>query len=278
MIYQKVIKESMRKYLLLILAVAAMVVSSCGSYKRTAYLQDMKANERYPVSTENMVVVRSGDKLSIVVSGSSPALAAPFNLVRPMPTYDPASGESRYSVKDTEDGPQYLVDQNGNIEFPILGDVHVGGMSLTQVKDEITMRIQERNLLREPIVQVSFVNFQITMLGEIGAGNFVINEPGVNIFQAIAMAGDLSDNANRKDIMVVRTEGNERIVYSLDITSKKIYDSPAFYLRQNDMVYVKPDKTKLDSKAENIYRFFTMSVSTLSMLSTFALLFKVYGN
>lgn len=266
----------MRKIVLLLLAVVA--ISSCGSYKRVAYLQDMKANASYPISSENGVVVRSGDKLSIIVSGSSPALAAPFNLVTAVPSYDPASGEPRYAVNDKDENPQYLVDQNGNIEFPVLGPVHVDGLSLSQVKTEIAGRIQERNLMKEPIVQVSFVNFQVTMLGEIGAGNYVIKEPGVNIFQALAMAGDLSDNANRKDIMVIRTEGNQRKVYSLDLTKKAVYDSPAFYLRQNDMVYVKPDKTKLDAKAQNLYTVFGMGVSTISMLSTIALLFKVYGN
>lgn len=268
----------MRHYLLLVLAAVMMMVSSCGSYKRTAYLQDMNAGNKYSISTENGVVVRKGDKLSIVVSGSSPALAAPFNLVKPVPSFDPVAGDSKYAVNDADEAPQYLVDKNGDIEFPVLGLIHVDGLSLSEVKETIAGSIQDRNLMKEPIVQVNFVNFQITMLGEIGAGNLVINEPGVNIFQAIAMAGDLGPNANRKDIMVIRTEGTERIVYSLDLTTKAVYDSPAFYLRQNDMIYVKPDKTKLDAKAQNVYSFLSMGVSTISMLSTFALLFKVYGN
>lgn len=268
----------MKKATLLAMALLMLLASSCGSYKRTAYLQDMNPNGKYPISTANDVRIHKEDKISIVVTGSSPTLAAPFNLITAVPSYDPTTGDPRYTVSENDNKPEYLVDSEGNIEFPVLGIIHVEGLTLADVKEVIANKIQEKNYMKDPIVQVEFVNFQITMLGEIGAGNFTINTGSINIFQAIALAGDLTDYANRKEIMVIRTDGGERKVYNLDLTSSSCYYSPAFYLRQNDMVYVKPIKSKMDASVENVYRWFTMSISTLSLVSTIALMFKVYGN
>ena len=267
----------MRKSFFLIFAVMMMLASSCGSYKRLAYIQDMVPGVDYPVSTANDVRIHKDDKISIVVSGSTPTLAAPFNLVTAVPTFDPVTGESRYAISDENAVPEYLVDSAGNIDFPVLGKIHVEGLTLADVRQVIGDKIRDKKLMTDPIVQVDFVNFRITVLGEIGAGNYVITEGGVNIFEAIAEAGDLTVDANRKDVIVVRTEGEKREVYSLDLTSSSCYYSPAFYLRQNDMVYVKPVKTKADANVNNVVRWISMVVSSLSLVSSAFILLKLYA-
>lgn len=259
--------EFMKQVKLIFLAICFIAVASCGSYKRTTYLQDMDTETTYLVQTPPDTKIRVDDILNIYVSCKSPALAAPFNVMTGHQKVDPISNETSYDVSPGE--PRgYLVDKNGNINFPVLGMLHVEGMTLPEVRRWISDMIIKGEYIREPIITAEFVNFQFTMLGEIGAGNYVVPSGNINIFQALAMAGDLGPDAQRKDVWVIRTEAGTRKVYSLDMTSKSVYDSPAFYLQQNDMVYVKPYKTKIDSKIQNLYAAVSMGMAGLSLIAT----------
>ena len=134
----------------------------------------------------------------------------------------------------------------------------------------IADKIKAKNYLKEPIVMADFMNFQITMLGEVNSkGNFKVENNEINLIQAIAMAGDLTTNAKREEILVIRTENGERKAYPVNMLSKDLYESPAFQLQQNDVVYAKPNKVKSDGAFERkttLLTLFTSLLSTAAML------------
>ena len=260
----------MKKLLLIILTV--LLVCSCGAYKRLAYLQDMDALTTYDVTRRPDPRIARGDKLNITVSSSQPVLAAPFNTVAASATYNAVTEQSSYtSTEPNKDG--YLVDQKGYINFPVLGPIFVEGMTLEDLTNTITDQIKASNYIKEPIVKAEFLNFQVTVLGEVsGVGNYTISSGSINIFELLAMAGDLTEDAIRDNIWVIRTTGDTRKVYTLNPKSRTIFDSPAFYLQQNDMLYVAPKDSKIDQTISDRLRMVTMPVTVVSSISSILLL------
>ena len=261
---------------LALLLCAILSITSC-SYRRLAYLQDMEVGVDYPVAQKHETTIRSGDKLDIVVTANSPALAAPFNLSKGSSAFDSMTGEIQYNAGE-EEVSEYLVGENGAINFPVLGELYVEGMTPTELKAYIEGLIVAREYIREPVVKVAISNFKITLLGETTSGIVDITTPSVNIFELIAMAHDLNLTAKRNDIWVIRTENGVRTTYSINPQSKSCYDSPVFYLQQNDMVYVKPRRSKSDSNVESIWRMVTFGMSAISTISTVLLWASSFGS
>lgn len=251
---------------LALLLCAVLSITSC-SYRRLAYLQDMEVGVDYPVTQKHETTIRSGDKLDIVVTANSPALAAPFNLSKGSSAFDSTTGEIQYNAGE-EEPSEYLVGENGAINFPVLGELYVEGMTPSELKAYIEGLIVAKEYIREPVVKVSISNFKITVLGETTVGNYDIDLPSINIFELFAMSRDLTNAAKRNDIWVIRTENGVRTTYSINPQSKSCYDSPVFYLQQNDMVYIKPRRSKSDSSVESIWRMVTLGLSAVSTIST----------
>lgn len=246
-----------------------MFVSSCGAYKRLAYLQDMQVDSTYDMTRKPDSRIKIGDKISITVTcSSSPELAAPFNRISAASTVNALTGSASVSVNTNED-KGYLVDNNGEISFPELGNLKVEGMTLAELKEDIEGLLKYLNYIKDPIVIVEFMNFQVTVLGEMGNGIFKLPEGSVDMFQLLAMAGDITEDGVNKEVWVIRQEdNNRRKLYTINLRTVECYDSPVFYLQQNDMVYVKPKKTKLDSGPRNILSYFSMGLSAVTMVST----------
>lgn len=265
----------------LAIAVLGCMLLSLGScsYKRITYLQDMETLTTYDVTDAPDVKVRKNDRIRIHVGCTNPVLAAPFNMAEGAANVDVTTGAiSSAGMAETMDakGVEYLVDKNGDILFPVLGTLHVEGLTLDQVKDDITRQITEKRYIAEPIVTAEFTNFQITVLGEVNSkGNYVVKDNRVTVFQAIAMAGDLTTCAKYDDVWVIRNDGSEREVYNLDLLSKSCFDSPGFYLQQDDIVYVKPRKVKMDANAQLGWQIGTTILTTLSTIGSLVYWFSV---
>lgn len=243
--------------------VLIMAFSSCSSKKQLTYLQDVEYFKEYPVSDQVETKIKKGDKLDIMVTCKNPELALPFNIVNGGTVRVTADGEMSSEPSLQADRKGYIVGNDGNIDFPILGELHVESLTLDELKHLIESRIIEKNYIRDPMVLAEFMNFQITMLGEVNTkGKLNISNNQVTLLEAIAMAGDLTTNAKRDEIVVIRTENGKRVFYPHDMRSKDIYDSPAFYLQQNDIVYAKPNKNKSDGAFER-------KTTYLSLLFTF---------
>ena len=241
-----------------------LALTSCASSKSLTMMQDLEPGESFLVSEAPELVIIPGDELAISVSSKDPELAMPFNSDGGIiAVTSDGSSASGVSVK------AYPVDQNGEIDFPVFGKIHVGGKTLTQVKDYLTEELRKGAFISEPVVSVDMNNFRVTMLGEVAnKGNMRIEGNNINLLQAIAQAGDITTAANLKEVMVIRTVQGTRKVYAVNMYSKKLYDSPAFYLQQNDVVYIKPRGSKVDSGTDLSLRITSIALTLASTISS----------
>lgn len=247
--------------------VMLLLFTSCGSSKRLTYLQDMEYLKMYPEEEQVENRIKKYDKLDIVVTCKNPELALPFNISGGTMKVN-SNGEVLSESVSTDEKKGYIVSKKGTIDFPILGELMVEGLTLDELKTMIEEKIIEKNYIRDPMVLADFMNFQITILGEVNNnGNFPIKNNRVNLIEAIAMAGDLTKNAKREEVLVIRTINGKRVVYPHNMRSKEIYDSPAFYLQQNDVIYVKPNKHQTDG---NFERKTTLISLVLTFITAFA--------
>lgn len=237
----------------------AFIMMSCGSTKKIAYLQDAVADEISMINTYTNVV-KPGDMLSIVVSSSKPELAVPFNLYsvkNQMSSLDLNSGQNQQLEG-------YTVSPNGDIDFPSLGTLRISGMTRNELADMLKQKLEA--YIPAPIVTINFLNFKITVIGEVKKpGNFDVNGDRISIFEALGLAGDLTEYGSRKNVLVIRETGGVREIGRLDLKSKSIFDSPFYYLQQNDVVCVEPIKTRSFETSP-----FKMNLPLIASLGSFA--------
>ena len=180
------------------------------------------------------------DLLTITVNTSDPDAAIPFNLTVATPiTANSKSLTSQPSLQ------QYLVDNNGNIDFPVLGTLHIGGLTKSQAENMIKEKLKTY-IKESPIVNVRMTNYKISVMGEVAKpGTFTITNEKVNIMEALAMAGDMTVYGQRNKVKLIRedAQGNRQVI-PLNLNDADIIVSPYYYLQQNDVVYVTPNKTK----------------------------------
>ena len=252
-----------------------MTLASCVSRKEMIYLQDMDETVDYPVIQKYEARIQCDDKLNIVVSSKNPELAMAFNL----PGYSGYSVNERGDVSQTksltgnEKDMGYLVDSEGNIEFPVLGILHVEGLTRNQLKQMIKDKLMEQQLLNDPVVIVDFMNFKFSVLGEVGsAGTYNLSGGDkITILEAIAQAGDLKNTSRIDRVAVIRDYGQKRRIMHLDLRSKDIFLSPGYYLQQNDIVYVEPNGLKADQDSQRRVSYWTTGLSILTSITTLIL-------
>lgn len=245
-----------RKWIILSLAV---VTAACATPKNSSWLMDMEYQTAYAAPPAPELVIQPGDMLSIQVYSENATLAAPFNSL---------TGEA---AQNSGKILSYIVDGDGDIDFPVFGLIRVAGKTTNEIKEEIAARISASGYIKEPIVKVALSNFQITFIGRTGNKVMDVNGSSINIINALAQNGGIMDNANLKDIMVIRTENGQRQAYSVNIRSKEIYDSPVFWLQQNDVVYVKPKGARLNSTGQVVMSFVNTSLTLASIVTNIIL-------
>lgn len=255
----------------------AGILSSCGSVNRMTYLKDIDTMATYTVPERPDARICKGDRLSIVVTCKTPALAAPFNVISGASSIDPATGEVKGDVR-TGEGIGYTVDKDGFIDFPILGRLQAEGLTLSLLQETIADNIRQKNYIKDPIVVAEFTNFTITVIGEVNSkGNFLVKDRSMTILEAIAQANDMTTSAKRDEVWVIRTEGNAKKVYPVNLQSKSCFSSPGFYLQQNDIVYVRPRKGRLDSNAQLGLQISSLVTSSLAVVATILSLTGVFN-
>lgn len=221
-----------------ILASAVALFASCASYKDIIYFQDISDRELQPLLNEYEATIKKDDRLAIVVSGSDKTVTAPYNL-----TLSEISSTSN-STNPEQSTLSYLVDAEGNIEFPILGTLHVEGMTRNELVRFLTEEIGKD--VKDPIVYVNFKNFKITVLGEVRSpGTYTIDSEKISVLQALGRAGDLNLTAKRDGILLIREVDGVQQHYTLDLRNSDILESPYFYMQQNDVLYVPPSPTRV---------------------------------
>ena len=245
-------------------AAAVLLMASCGSSRKFVYLNDMVPGESYPINVESGTVVHVNDRLDIKVSCRTPELAVPFNSQVGAYKLSTDGGVTAAGVETAEQG--YRVDSDGNIIFPILGKINVAGKSLKQVSELIGGMISEGGYIKDPLVSIEFLNFKYTVLGAVnGKGTYTVDGDRITIIEAIAKAGDLSNNARLDRVAVIRTVDGKQEIYYNDMRTADIFMSPTYYLQQNDIVYVEP---KHKPRNENAWQTASFVVSIASLLSS----------
>ena len=223
----------MRRLKFTLFALVSLLLCSCSAYKKVPYLQGSEylnmANVQTPLYDAHIM---PKDLLTITVNTSDPDAAIPFNLTVATLTSQPAL-------------QQYLVDNNGNIDFPVLGTLHIGGLTKSQAENMIKEKLKTY-IKENPIVNVRMTNYKISVMGEVARpGTFTITNEKVNIMEALAMAGDMTVYGQRDKVKLIRedAQGNRQVI-PLNLNDADIIVSPYYYLQQNDVVYVTPNKTK----------------------------------
>lgn len=214
-----------------------LLAASCAPVKDIAYFQDKALNSPEKIDLFGGIVIQPNDKLSIVVSSRNPELAAIFNL-----------GGSSSSTGEGQTGGGalgYIVDNEGNIDFPILGLMNVSGMTRAELAVKIKDLLLKKGYLNDAVVTVEFINFKVSVLGEVNSpGTYNITGDKVTVLQALSMAGDLTIYGQRGNVTVMRELNGERTFYAIDLCSVDMFKSPAYNLQQNDIVYVEPSQEK----------------------------------
>lgn len=237
----------MNKQIVLLSLLTVCLLSSCASRKNFVYLSDMQTGEKYPFDTKHEAVIHRDDRLSITVTCKNQELAIPFNIQGGNFRVDASGSVKSSGTSGKETG--YRVDADGNIDFPILGKLYVEGMKVSQVKELIENRIKESQYIKDPLVSIEFLNFKYTVLGAVGRnGTFNVDGDRVTLLEAIANAGDLTSKARIDRVAVIRETGGEREIFLHDLRNTDLFNSPCFYLQQNDIVYVEPKYRKKDTE------------------------------
>lgn len=246
-------------------------LTGCKTQEKINYLQDVEPGVPQQIESRQSIIIQPKDMLSIIVSTKDPELAAMFN----MSVQANRAGVPIFSSAYNQYLSGYVVDNNGDIDFPVLGKIHAAGLSRWALQEKITRELTERDLLKDMVVTIEFMNFKVSVLGEVkNPGTYSIEGDKVTVLEAIAMAGDLTIYGLRDEVYVIREENGERQNFKLDLRSKDIFNSPAYYLRQNDIIYVQPNEVRAGQSTinQNSVRSISLWLSITSLLTSIAIL------
>ena len=252
----------------LLLAISAALLSACTTPKNFNYFQDLKDGDLITNTTDGTIRLYPKDMINIIVKSKDPGMAALFN--KGLNT-NMSGGQAAGAPYVTG----YTIDPDGAIDFPVLGKITIGGMTRHEAVQTIQNKLREEQL-KDAIVTIEYLNLNYTVTGEVQRpGVFGIGKDQVTLIEALGNAGDLTVFGKRDSIIVVRQHGNERKTYSLSLTSaRNLMTSEAFYVQQNDIIYVKANNTKARQSltAGNETRSFSFWLSIASVLTTIAIL------
>lgn len=252
---------------------AIMMVTSCAPVKNIAYFQDKALNHPEQIDKHGGIVIQPKDMISIVVSSRNPELAQIFNL--PRVTYQIASGSSNSGDGSSNGIMGYSVDNDGYIDFPILGMLKVAGLTRWELAELIKNRLLKEGYLTDAVVTVEFMNFKVSVLGEVNnPGTYTIIGDKVTVLEALSLAGDLTIFGERTNVTVIRELDGKRTFYNIDLCSVDMFKSPAYNLQQNDIVYVEPSEIKARQSTvdDKTLRTTSILVSSGSLLVSIATL------
>lgn len=246
-----------------VLTCLILMATSCSSHKQVAYFQDTDTFNIVTTHAASPITIQSGDKLYVQVKAQgSEVINNMFSM---------QGGTGSYSVTSVQNSPYaYTVNPNGDIDFPVIGTVHVAGLTRSQAEETIKNNIISSGQARSVTVNVTFTNLEVSVLGEVtNPGRFSIDRDELTILDAISMARDLTIYGKRENVKVLRVENGHQHVYKVNLCdAKSLMSSPVYYLKQNDIVYVEPNKVK--SQNSEIGSMTTLWFSATSIVVSIA--------
>ena len=255
----------MKKIYFIPFVVMILALTGCATQKDVAYFNGLNSNSADSINKKFNKIhearICAGDMLSITVTGLDPLAVAPFNL--PLVSYATPGTDQLYSAPTLQ---SYLVDINGNINFPVIGTIQLVGLSKSQAIKLINDKLAP--YLKNAIVTLQFLNYKVTVLGEVlRPGQYSISNERVTVLDALGLAGDMTIYGKRNNVLITRENNGKLQFVRLNLNTDEVFRSPYYYLQQNDVIYVEPNSVKsVASQNTALY---------LSALSTFATLIAV---
>lgn len=239
---------------LMLLPAVGVLLAACSTPGKITYLRDLDYNVPEVARPAPELRLKVDDRISIQVFCEQTELAAPFN----------SAGVQIESEGGSLLSTTYGVDARGNIDFPILGELHVEGKTLNEVQKDISTEITRRGYIKDPVVKAELENFTVTVIGQLGQKIIPVEGSSLNLIQLLAqLEGELL-SAKIPDVMVIRTENGMRQAYQVSFQTKELYNSPVYYLQQNDVIYVKPRGVRLSNGGDLFLKYFSPLVSAIS--------------
>ncbi|MCR5395530.1 MAG: polysaccharide biosynthesis/export family protein [Bacteroidales bacterium] len=241
------------------------ILSGCSSRKQVVYIQGADQVEggirnEHPFA----LTIKPDDKLSIIVNCKEPELAAPFNMQLNQKNFA-TTGNVTFAQSGGTPQP-FWVDQAGEILYPTIGRLEVAGMTRYELREYLQDYLKSNGYIQDPIVTVEFYNARYTVIGEVlRPGQFPFNSDRVTIFDAVSSAGDLTVFGERDKVHVIRQQDGKEVVGTVDLTSPEVIKSPYYFLQQNDVVYVEPNKAKASNREMSTLYSFGISFVTLAV-------------
>jgi polysaccharide export outer membrane protein len=257
--------------LIVVLFCLPVFFSACYSSKSVTYFQDLTDTSKIysQLIKENYEAhIQPDDVIEIIVSSINPSATAIFNIGNNTPAITGVNSiETMPGTTNIRSAAPsgYLVNKDGIIDFPVLGKLKVTGLTMSQLKDSLAYKLEK--FLKDPIVNVRLLNYKITVLGEVARpASYSLQSERVSVVDAIGMAGDLTIFGKRENILLVREENGQRNFIRLNLNSSKIFESPYYYLKQNDVLYIEPNKSKVASTDTQTVRNFALITSVITLL------------
>ena len=233
-----------------------LVLTSCNSYKKAVYFQDLNRDKyaREQIQNFNPITVQPEDVLGISISSLNPESSAVFNFA------------ANNSAGPSEMNAGYTVDQSGNIQLPVIGNVQVANLTTAQIREQLEVKLQP--FLKQPVVIAKLINFKVSILGDVTSpGVYKIQSERVSVPEALSMAGDLNITALRR-LMIIRERNGEREYIPVDLRTKSLFNSPYYYLKNNDIIYAEAGKRKFAS-LDPTYQRVSLLLAIVSVAAIF---------
>ena len=246
-----------------IFILGALLLASCATNKRAAYIQQVQTDIPTAIEQDYQIRIKPLDRLTVTINSKDPELAAPFNAAS---SYNSLNGLSSYSSSSNGNLQILTVDKEGKIQLPIIGEIDCDGLTRNELAKKIENTIRENGMVHDPIVIIQFADVKFSVLGEVARpGQFSITKDRIPLFDALAMAGDLTIYGQRENVALIREENGMRTVHYFDLKNPDILTSPYFYLQQDDVVYVTPNKYKAQAGEINQNRSFYISLVSVAV-------------
>lgn len=252
----------------LLVLCGTVLMSSCGSRQNIVYFSDLDSTKVKQIAAAEFKepVIQNDDILNITIQTLDISSTSTLNQTSGSSSGGSSSGSSS-SGKGPTDISGFLVDRNGNVEIPILGVVKVSGLTTTMAKDSV--RAKAAKFYKDPTVQVRFANYKVTVLGEVARpASYTLPNEKVSVIDVLALAGDLTVYGKRDNVLLMRENGDKKDIVQLNLNSSSLMSSPYFYLRQNDVLYVKPVKAKAAITNSGRNQLIAIGVSIATLLVT----------
>jgi polysaccharide export outer membrane protein len=262
------------RFMLFILSIWSFF-AACTSSKKVIYFNNIQDTVLTQQPYDFEPVIQKGDLLNITVSSVNPEASVFFNT--PNLITSPAainSGSTNNSGNPGTSQPimGYLVNPDGEIKFPQIGNIKADGLSRKLLEEKITKELTDKKLLVDPIVTVRSLNFKVTVLGEVNKPTTInVANEKISILEALGLAGDLTIYGKRENVLLIREEGGKKLIHRIDLNSEKILTSPYYYLKSNDVVYVEPNRARIanSSRTQQLLPIVLASLSFIAIIATY---------